>query len=57
MTIGKMTARAVTLSAIMAFLISTFLVTSASARHCLDPRNQNCKYDNQGDQGGHKRGK
>jgi hypothetical protein len=39
-----------TVTAVLAFLISTMLVSSAFSRPCNggDPRNQDCKYDAQG---------
>jgi hypothetical protein len=40
----------ITLTAVLAFLISTILVSSVFARPCNagDPRNQDCKYDAHG---------
>ena len=47
---ARETALTATVTAILAFLVSTILVSSAFARPCNagDPRNQDCKYDAQG---------
>jgi hypothetical protein len=50
MTTKETAALTATVTAVLAFLISTILVSSAFARPCNagDPRTQDCKYDAQG---------